>query len=307
MEKEFKDTIELVSNVLDAFTAGLFLFDDDKQRLKLVAWHTLSRHLNPETELRPGDGIIGWVAKSGQSVNVSHFDRDARSLNLYRQAEEIKSFLAVPVGQEGVLCVDSKHSYVFTDKDQKLLAGFAQLFLHVLSARRVRQLEKGYARMLRLFYEVDRAVRDLDTPGRFISSLLEELKRFSRTDLAFFTTPNAQRTRYRVDAADGLAEPNFEGTSYALDSGLVGWVYRKKRPLVLKRVQTNGQKSYIFAPDDPVKGFQAFIGLPLNLWGATIAVLGLAAYGAREWNSDEVHVLTMTGQWAAAALGALAA
>ncbi len=110
---ELKGLIELVSNVNDAFTAALFLFNPQRDRLLLSAYHTLSLQVNPKTTIQPGDSLIGWVAKNEQPVNVAQFDRDNRNLKLYLRDEGIKSFMAVPVGDAGVLCVDSKRNYVF--------------------------------------------------------------------------------------------------------------------------------------------------------------------------------------------------
>ena len=58
---------------------------------------------------------------------MAQFDRDTRNLKLYLRDEGIKSFMAVPVGDAGVLCVDSKRNYVFTEKNQKILQDFARV------------------------------------------------------------------------------------------------------------------------------------------------------------------------------------
>ncbi len=307
MKKEFRTTIELVSNVTDAYTAALFLYDEDRQKLRVAAWHTLSKEFDEETVLSPGDGIVGWVAKNGQPVNVTHFDQDTGNLVFYRANEDIKSFMAVPVGEEGVLCIDSKNKYVFVEKDQKILSGFAEVFLDLSRAERTRRREKSYARMLKLLYHVDRSAREMASPGRFMDQVLSEMRDFSKADVTFFSSLLRDRKRYRVNAVSGRVGRKLEGLSYEVKSGLVGWVYRKNQPLVLKSIRADGEKSHLFAPSDPIKGFQAFIGLPLNLWGETVGVLGLAAYEPRDWTPDEIHVLTMTGQWVAMALGSLTA
>lgn len=305
MDKEYRTAIELVSNVFDAYTAALFLFDRDRNRLEVAAWHTLSKNFSPETTLSPGDGIVGWVAKNGRPVNVTHFDQDTGNLVFYSQNEEIKSFMAVPVGDEGVLCIDSKSKYVFVEKDQKILAGMAEVLLDLARAVRTRRREKAYAKMLKLLYQVDKSAREMASPGRFLAQVLGAIKDFARADVCFFTSVRQDRRRYRVDAVDGRVAGRLEGLSFGLESGLVGWVYRKNQPLVIKSIVADGSKSYLFEPGDPVRGFKSFIGLPLQLWGETVGVLGMAAFDGRNWSADEIHILTMSGQWAATALGSL--
>ena len=306
MDRAFQDAINLLSNATEAFTAALFLYEDEaREHLKLRTWHSLSKNVAPGVVLGLSEGLIGWVAKTGQPVQLPRFDRDTKSLGFYTQDEDIKSFLAVPVGQAGVLCVDSKQQYVFTEKDLKILKGFSQVFLHLVEGVETRRREKNYARMLRLLYRVEKIIREVSSAGSLVEAAMAEMKEFAGADLAAFTTPNQSRTRYRIEAVDGLVSPNFEGTSYAWDSGLVGWVYKQNKPLALKRVNGDDRRSYIFSPDDPIKQFQSFVGLPLMLWGSTVGVLGLASYQARDWSTDDIQILTMTGQWVASALGAL--
>ena len=75
----------------------------------------------------------------------------------------------------------------------------------------------------------------------------------------------------------------------------------------MKSVLVDGIKSYIFAPEDPLRGYKSFLGLNLRQWGDDRGVLGLASFENRDWNSDEVHTLAMAGHWmiSAAAAGAV--
>lgn len=297
-----KDTIELISNTTEAFTAALFLFSEDRSELHLAAHHTLSKKIDETTTIRTGDGLIGWVAKSGQAVNIPNFNRDINSLGLYTGDEEIKSFLAVPVGREGVLCVDSKQTYLFTDKDQKILEGFVRIVEHNLAAGRSKEREKNYAKMLRILHEVDQALESGRDLLDFATRALITMKDFIGADVAFLVTPDGNGKRYRVEIADGLMEPNFAGTSYPIDSGLIGWVFRKGQPLPLKRIRPSDHKSYVFSPEDPIKKLNSFIGLPMTIRGHSVGAIGLIGYEPLDPTADQIAALTMAGRMIGTAL-----
>lgn len=307
MDRDFTEIVELLANVTDAFTAALFLFDHDSGYLKLVACHTLSKLVDYDAALKPGDGVIGWVFKSGQAVNISPFDVNSRGLRLYREAEEIKSFLGAPIHGLGVLCVDSKQSYTFTEKNQKILAGFAKVIVQLIEAKNSRRREEDYGRMLNLIYGVDRAVCQPADQNGFVELILNEVRTFAKMDLAFLTRPNNDRSRYTVIAADGIDSSRLIGGSHPIDSGLVGWVYKSNRRLILPHSRERKGKSFLFSPQDRIRGFQSFIGLPLSLWGKTAAVLGMAGRENKTWTADEIHTMTMTGHRIASACAALAA
>ncbi|MBF0171118.1 MAG: GAF domain-containing protein [Nitrospinae bacterium] len=131
LKESVQRLVELVSNTTEAFTAALFLLDDHHPGvLRLYAWHTLSQSLVTDATIPVGHGLVGWVAKNEKATHATRFERDTRAaLRFYTIDEPIKSFAATPVRHGdrtiGVLAVDSKKQYVFTDKSLKLLDDFA--------------------------------------------------------------------------------------------------------------------------------------------------------------------------------------
>ena len=88
-----------------------------------------SRGLPPEAaqlKLRPGEGITGWVARTGKPARVGEVSRDARYIMI---RPDVRSELAVPLqvnGElRGVVNVDSERGNAFTPEDQELLEGLA--------------------------------------------------------------------------------------------------------------------------------------------------------------------------------------
>ena len=192
-DHELKDLIELVSNVNEAFTAALFLYNPPRDRLFLRSYHTLSLQVNPKTTIQPGDSLIGWVAKNKQPVNVAQFDRDNRNLKLYLRDEGIKSFMAVPVGDAGVLCVDSKRNYVFTDKNQKILQDFARVIYQALQNQILRDQELKQRRLLNFIYRINTLSRENHDLQEYYQKILNACRLFSNTDAAFLTSIAPER------------------------------------------------------------------------------------------------------------------
>jgi len=143
LDDELERLVRLVGNVTDAFTAALFLVDDRKgDTLKLKAVQSLSTSVIRDAEFPSGHGLVGWVAKNERPLNASNFKGDTTSLQFYIKDEDIKSFAAAPVfdGDRliGVLSVDSKASYVFTKKMEKIIEEFASMIGSVITSGRKR-------------------------------------------------------------------------------------------------------------------------------------------------------------------------
>src|ERR1043166_3888891 len=79
-----------------------------------------------ELKLRVGEGITGWVARTGQPARVGDVARDGRYVMV---RADVRSELAVPLevnGElRGVLNVDSEREDAFSPEDQEVIEAFA--------------------------------------------------------------------------------------------------------------------------------------------------------------------------------------
>ena len=132
----------ILCSVLDAYSAVLFLRDvssdgvcDTESSCHLKATFSLGDKVKPSAVVEPGKGLVGWILRNGEPLLVPNFDQRRHQLGYYREGEEdrIKAFMgcALPGGY-GVLCVDSKRQYSFSEKDQKLLHLFAELLVEIM-------------------------------------------------------------------------------------------------------------------------------------------------------------------------------
>ncbi len=291
-----KELIQLISNVTDSFTTALFLFDPARNKLNLRNYHSLSLHIDPDTQLQVGDSLIGWVAKNHLPVNIAQFDRDTRNLKMYLRDEKIKSFLAVPVGEVGVLCIDSKRNYVFTDKDQKILQAFSFLVQHVLQAQNLEKKERQQHLILDFINNINHLSKEKQDVNQYYLKALNCCRVFSRTDAAFLALVPRKRDRYKVVATDGTLQSPLKKTFHSIDMGLTGWVIREEKPLVRRLMKPRNHKSYVFYPEDPCMHFQSYIGLPLCFFGNLYGVMNLIGYRENDWKEDEIQALTSAGQ-----------
>jgi signal transduction protein with GAF and PtsI domain len=299
------DLIKLVSNVTDAFTAALFLTEGGGDSLTLVAFHSLSKNVVPGARIGLGEGLIGWVAKHDKPVHATQFDRDTRSLMYYQTDESIKSFMAVPVeGGRGVLAVDSKHTFVFTDKAQKILGDLAVVVGHTLRSHEVGAREKRYAALVDFSYEVENLSLRFRDKLPFLRGVLAAGLRFTGTESAFFCLLNKAQQKYTIEAIEGPAGKHLIPRTYTLNQGLMGWLLRERRPLVLPRIKAAGQRSFVFSSRDPFGSFNCFIGVPVADFGKLVGAMGFAGAAVRStpWHDDEVNGLWLAGHRLASTL-----
>ncbi|UQZ89682.1 hypothetical protein C4J81_10865 [Deltaproteobacteria bacterium Smac51] len=289
VDPELQDLMDLCLNNLDAFSAVLFTADFEGGPMNMKALQSLSKNIDPLARIRPGYGLLGWVYKNDKAVNVDQVSFETERLLFYTTDENIKSFMAVPLPEiRGVLAVDSKQRYVFTDKSGKLLFQFGKSISKVFSRTsgaktgKNRPGDKGSGGVAEgLENEVCalwRSLEDLlsrpDHEGGGLSPALEAVRSTVGLSWAFLTLlfPDDKRHYHIVAKSDNV--PDTLAPKAPLNSGLAGWVHSNIKHLGIDRLKAEGRNSYIFTKEEPIKGVKSFYGWPViyngNLRGALI-------------------------------------
>jgi transcriptional regulator with GAF, ATPase, and Fis domain len=283
-QRQLDEIIKLLCNVMEAFTAAFFLVDDKKRSLYLASFYSLSKNIVADVSLGFEEGLVGWIAKNQRPVNAKGFDRDTTTLGYYSVDEEIKSFMGVPMGNKGVLCVDSKKTYVFTEKDQKILSGFGDVIFDAMVMSEVLSKERADYEFLRLLLSIEERWR---AKGELQSSLLDVLSLCSET----LEVPNAaiielteRKREFAVFQAVGLDKLNLTHGRFPREKGLVDWVFNNNKPLVFDSFHFNPGKTIVLTEHERLEKVKSLCLLPLSPQGTVIGVFCLFFFKERTLN-----------------------
>src|SRR5271170_4507751 len=124
-EQALQLIIQEAVRLMRASSGSLSLINPNTGLLEAQA--SASRPPNaPALKLKVGQGITGWVARTGKPARVGDVRHDPRYVMLHR---DVRSELAVPLevmGEvRGVLNVDSRDANAFSQSDQELLEELA--------------------------------------------------------------------------------------------------------------------------------------------------------------------------------------
>ncbi len=119
-----KKIIHLISNIMEGYTVALFTPVDNVLRLDYYV--SFSKEVDKKCSVGEGEGLINWIFREQKAVVVNNFHTKTTTLKLYKNHENIKSFIGVPLPElGGVLCVDSKKNYIFTENKEKIIKELA--------------------------------------------------------------------------------------------------------------------------------------------------------------------------------------
>jgi GGDEF domain-containing protein len=202
-----EDFVALTANVTEAYTAALLLVDDSGNELRIAACHSLSDHLIRDARPSARSGLWAELLRRGAPTQEPHFHGDSAELGIYSEAEEIRAYMTAPVGDLGLLWVDTRRTYSFTAKDLKILGEFARtaeslLGLHQASERL--DTARWELDLLAGMIPKDENRSDLENYGLdfFVDALMEK----GGFDGVLAATEVDGGRVLRIDASEGFAD-----------------------------------------------------------------------------------------------------
>ncbi len=284
----------LVCSVFDAYSAVLLLRREDGLYRPDV-WFSLGDNVDQDSVVASGKGLVGAILASKQPMLLNNFDSSKGRLEYYSQDAEqnIKAFMGCPLKDDiGVLCLDSKRTYSFSDKDQKLLHLFADLIhdyrLRLVAARK-HEVESTYYHSLQLMQGLRKRMSRWDA---FLENFLLLLAESTGFEYCFLAARDEKGKAYYLE---GSSRPLFAGRnqdlSFPIGTGLVGWVFKNSSPVFVGEKERGRALSPLFGKNVQTPAFRSLMCLPLHFSRATRGVLGFAHQDDLEI-SDHVKVFS---------------
>ncbi|MCC7542798.1 MAG: GAF domain-containing sensor histidine kinase, partial [Deltaproteobacteria bacterium] len=160
--------VDRITRVMQADRSTLYLLDDEKDEL---VSKVVQGGLVTEIKLRVGEGVAGWVAATGQTLNIVDAYDDERFVQDWdrRTGYRTRTILAVPMLNHlgravGVIQVLNKVEGTFSDDDASLLSVLAsQAAVTLDNSRLLLSVVSKNVELLDIRDQLERKVRELDT------------------------------------------------------------------------------------------------------------------------------------------------
>lgn len=283
MDAPFYDQLlAIVGNVFDAHSAVLFLPALGGEECRVQAAFSLSDALEREAVVTPGMGLVGWILREGKPLLISNFDQRRGVLGYYRGGEEarVRAFMGYPLAATGgALCLDSRKTYTFGDKDLKILSQFADLAgYHLTRSREVETslYEHRFYQCLRLLSTLHKSQPKWDS---FRGGLLELLARTTGYRYCILAVRDESGRSYFLEGVNESPFPDSRDVArrFPLGQGLVGWVFKNQTPVYSGDGDDPGASRLpLFGLDAPGGEYKSVLCLPIHFSKKTRGVLTLA-------------------------------
>ncbi len=268
--------------------------------LEIEAAHGLPTE-GTRLKLRVGEGITGWVARTGKPALVGDVTRDAR----YVPAREgVHSELAVPLLDEGavrgVLNVDSTRPDAFTAVDQEWLEALAVQAVQVIRNTWRHERLRHRAQLFESLASVSRTINSTLNLGDALRVITREASELMHAKMASIQMLDDTREWLVLRASHGAGEAYLNKPPLLAAESLLGTVVRRRKPLQVENVQESGL--YQQATLAREEGLVSLLAVPLIFNDRATGTLSVYTGQPHIFSNEEVAILTSLAELSAIAI-----
>jgi signal transduction histidine kinase len=254
-----------------------------------------------EIKLRVGEGLTGWVARTGKPVCLGDVTADPRYIMLRK---EVRSELAVPLevnGQvRGVLNVDSRQENAFSQEDQAMLEALAGQAARVIHNTWLYEQLRLKVRLFESLASVSQAITSTLNLDDALKVITREACVLMRAKMCSLMLLDETREWLDVRASYGAGEIYLRKPRLSVEESMLGTVVRRKKPVQLENVQTSSRYQHIEVARR--EGLVALLSVPLLFVGQVIGVLSVYTGQPYSFSNEEIRILSAMAELSAIAI-----
>ena len=281
-------SLQLLKRSLRCHTCVLLWFDERNERLFIKELVSDSDAIL-EAGIEPARGVIGGITRKREPMNLSALKPGYRGIPYYREANQVKHFLGLPVLEHGhlrgVLCVDRTIDEAFDAHDAEMLEETATYILRAVQNERLfTSIEQSKFELSR-FFEASRRLNGVLTPQDVWREAIVSLAEIANFDVAAFTIYDEEADRHTITRV--AASPKWEQSvqswqdqSFKSNSGWVSMAIKNRHYLPYGG-HVRDSSPVVFDRAQKIQGIQSLVVLPLI---AQDTVLGSIVLGHHERN-----------------------
>jgi two-component system NtrC family sensor kinase len=306
IDKVLEEVISLLYSELDYDVADIGLIEKDWLMIKSMHEDTQGKcniH-NCRFSLK-NKSIIGWVAENNQPLLVNDVSTDSRYY-LLEDLKKIRSQLTVPIELQGkvlgVLDVQSNHLDAFDEEDLQLLQSVSnQTAVSLENARLYANSEKKI-KELSVLNDVARVVNSTLDLDQLLKQIYQQLTLVINAPCYYVALYDEKNNSLNFEILID-DKKQYPKTTVPLGDGVVSYVIRTKKPLLITDLETDLKKLPIKVETiGSNKISSSWLGVPMLTGEKVLGVLAVCSYEKNAFTEEDLQFFTNITSQAAIAI-----
>ncbi len=301
-----KEIVKVVNDITKADSVFIYLFDEKKRNLTLMASKVPRRKALGKLTLRVGEGITGWVAKQNQYVVIekgAYCDSRFKSLDVLPE-DQYEAFLSVPIIYKkkaiGVINIQHRkpHHYApsvvaLIDTIAKQVGGVVE---HALLYDAMRKKASKFDSLIKVSESIT-SERYLDEILNLIVVVTAEML---DSKICSIMLLSPKKNELVIKATQSLSEAYRRKPNIKVDSSISGESIRTRSPVVVYDVRE--EERYLFRDLAKRENLTSMVAIPMIVKKEPIGVINVYTRQHHYFTEEEINVLQIVANQAAVAV-----
>lgn len=286
--------------LMNASSGSVVLINPSTGLLEIQASHNLPP-ASKRLKLRVGEGITGWVVRTGKPACLGDVAQDRRYVAARRG---VRSELAVPLevnGEvRGVLNMDSDRADAFGPDDQDLLQELAVQAAKVIRNTWLYEQLRLKAGLFESLASVSRTINSTLNLDEALRVITREASVLMRARMCSLMMLDESREWLDLRASHGAGEVYLKKPRLSVEESVLGIVVRRKKPIQVENVQTSSRYQNVELARR--EGLISLLSVPLLFAGQAIGTLNLYTGKPYNFSNEEIRILSALAEMSAIAI-----
>lgn len=298
--------VDVVNDMTGADSVFIYLFDDKKRRLVLMASKIPHKKELCKVNLKIGEGITGWVAEENKPVTIkkrAYLDPRFKSFDVLPE-DKYEAFFSVPIIHKGdavgVINVQHKKPHEYAVNTINLISVIAKQIGGVIENARLYEESKKKAMQFDSLIKVSQSI----TSQRYLDEILDLIvvvtAKMLNSKICSIMLLDQKGNELAIKATQSLSEEYKKKPNLKVNTSINGEVIKTKKPVVIYDVCK--EKKYNFRNLAVKENLTSMLSVPMVVKDKAIGVVSIYTKEHHSFTQEEIDILQMVANQAAVAV-----
>ena len=301
-----KEVVGVMTAATKADSVLIYLFDDKKKRLILMASKTPHKKELGKVHLKSGEGITGWVARENKPVAIKkNAYKDKRFKNFDVLPEDrYEAFLSVPIVYKnkaiGVVNIQHKKVHEYAASTISLITLVSKQISGVIEHARLFEDVRQRALQFDSLVKVSQSITSEDYIDEILNLIVVVTAEMLNSKICSIMLLDKKQNELFIKASQSLSLEYQRKPNVKAHGSVAGEAMKTKRPVMVYDVRE--EKKYGFRDLAVKEHLTSMLAVPMVVKDKAIGVINIYTKKIHTFTQEEIDVLQMVANQAAVAV-----
>lgn len=301
-----REVVDVVNDMTKADSVFIYLFDEKRKHLILMASKTPHKKELGKVNLKSGEGITGWVASKNEPVAIKkNAYQDSRFKNFdVLPEDQYEAFLSVPIVYKdkaiGVVNVQHKKSHEYATNTTSLISLIAKQISGVITHAQLYEDTKQKAVQFDSLIKVSQSITSEDYLDEILNLIVVVTAEMLNSKICSIMLLDKKGNELVIKATQSLSAQYKKKPNVKVDASISGQVIKDKKPVAIDDVRQ--EKKYSYRDLATREGLTSMLAVPMIVKDKAVGIVNVYTKKPHIFTQEEIDVLQMVANQAAVAV-----